>query len=86
MKKLIYIFMLGCLISACATDKDLYIPDANYLERRNVETRIFDTANTKELLIASAQLLQDMDYTITESDTEIGVITATKDRNVMPTA
>lgn len=78
--------MLGCLISACATDKDLYIPDANYLERRNVETRIFDTANTKELLIASAQLLQDMDYTITESDTEIGVITATKDRNVMPTA
>lgn len=86
MKKLIYILIVGCLVSACASYKDLYVPDANYLERRNVETRVFDTTNTKELLIASAQLLQDMDYTITESDTDIGVITATKNREAGSTA
>ena len=80
MKKLIYILVAGCLVSACASYKNLYVPDADYLKRRNVETRLFDTTNTKELLIASAQLLQDMDYTITESDTDIGVITATKNR------
>ena len=67
-------------MSACTSYKNLYIPDANYLERRNVETRVFDTTNTKELLIASAQLLQDMGYTITESDMGIGVITASKTR------
>ena len=86
MKKLIYIFVAGCLVSACASYKNLYVPDANYLERRNVETRIFDTTNTKELLVASAQLLQDMGYTITESDMEIGVITASKVREKGSTA
>ena len=63
--------MAGCLLSACTSYKNLYIPDANYLARRNVETRVFDTTNTTDLLIASAQLLQDMGYTITESDMDI---------------
>ena len=74
--------MVGGLLSACTSYKNLYVPDTNYLERRNIETRVFDTTNTKDLLVASAQLLQDMDYTITESDMEIGLITATKDRKV----
>ena len=86
MKKIAYILIAGCLVSACASYQNLYVPDAKYLERRNVETRVFDTTNTKELLVASAQLLQDMDYTITESDTDIGVITATKNREAGSTA
>ncbi len=86
MKKLVYILFAGCLVSACVSYKNLYTLDSNYLERRNIETRLFDTANTKDLLVASAQVLQDMGYTITESDAEIGVITATKKQNVMPKA
>ena len=31
--------------------KDLYTLDKNYLERRNIETRIFDTQNEKELVL-----------------------------------
>lgn len=62
--------------------KNLYIPEKNYLERRNIETRIFDTNNQKEILVASAQVLQDMGYTITESEVDIGLITATKMREV----
>ena len=80
MKKLLGLVGLCVWMSACASYTNLYVPDANYLERRNIETRIFDTQNTKELLVASAQLLQDMGYTITESDADIGVITATKMR------
>lgn len=86
MKKIGYVVLISLLLSACVSYKNLYVPDANYLERRNIETRLFDTTNTKELLIASAQLLQDMGYKITESDTEIGVITASKDREAMSTA
>jgi len=78
MKKLICILLMGGVLSACTSYKNLYIPDADYLSRRNIETRVFNTTNTKELLVASAQLLQDMGYTITESDMEIGVITASK--------
>jgi hypothetical protein len=86
MKKLICILIAGCLATACASYNNLYAPDANYLKRRNIETRVFDTTNTKELLVASAQLLQDMNYTITESDTDIGVITATKNKEAGSTA
>lgn len=86
MKKFILLLIAGVWLVGCASDKALYVPDANYMERRNVETRVFDTTHTKELLIASAQVLQDMDYTITESDTDIGVITATKNRAVGSTA
>ncbi len=84
MKKLICVLVGGVLLAACASYKNLYTLDSDYLERRNVETRIFDTSKTKDLLVASAQVLQDMGYTITESDVEIGVITATKTQNAMP--
>ncbi len=86
MRKLTYILFAGCWLSACVSYKNLYTLDADYLERRNIETRVFDTANTKDLLVASAQVLQDMGYTITESDVGIGVITATKTQNAMPKA
>ena len=80
MKKIIGIIFISIFLSACASYKNLYQPDENYLARRSIETRVFDTANTRELLISSAQLLQDMGYTITESDMEIGLITASKTR------
>ena len=80
MRRILCVALGTFFFTACASYNNLYVPDANYLERRNVETRLFDTSNTKELLIASAQLLQDMGYTITESDMEIGVITANKTR------
>ena len=86
MKQIVTIILAALLFAACASYNNLYVPDPNYLERRNIETRIFDTTNTKDLLIASAQLLQDMGYTITESDMEIGVITANKTREKGSTA
>ena len=72
--------VLVLFLTGCSTYNTLYIPDKNYLERRNIETRIFDTEDDKEILMATALVLQDMGYTIKESDAAIGVITAEKNR------
>ena len=60
----------------------MYTLDKDYLERRNIETRVFDTQNEKDLLTASAQVLQDLGYSIKESDVNLGLITAEKNSDV----
>lgn len=80
MKKIIVFLITIVLFAGCMNYKDLYTLDKNYLERRNIETRIFDIQNEKELLTACAQVLQDLGYTIKESDINLGVITAEKNR------
>ena len=51
------------------------------LEYRQLQTRRFDTEDEKRLLSASAGLLQDLGFNIDESETQLGVIVASKDRD-----
>lgn len=83
MKKLLFFLTVVVLFSGCAnTQQNLYTLDKDYLERRNIETRVFDTKNEKELLTASAQVLQDLGYSIKESNVNLGLITAEKNSDV----
>lgn len=50
-------------------------------ELRQLQTRSYDTANEKKLLIAGAGVLQDLGYNIDESETSLGVIVGSKDRD-----
>lgn len=86
MKKLLFFLNVVILFSGCVDQKNLYTLDKDYLERRNIETRVFDTQNEKELLTASAQVLQDLGYSIKESDVNLGLITAEKNRESGSTA
>lgn len=80
MKRYFLLFLL--LVSACANNhKDLYVMPTDYLAVRQVETRKYTTQNEKEVLIAVAQVLQDLGYTIIESETKLGVLTADANRN-----
>ena len=54
-------------------------PDS--LERRQAQTRVFETADEAELLSASAALLQDLGFSLDESEVDLGVIVASKDRD-----
>lgn len=54
-------------------------PDS--LQRRQAQTRVFETADEAELLAASAALLQDLGFTLDESEVDLGVIVASKDRD-----
>lgn len=55
------------------------------LEDRQLQTRIFETNDEMKLLTASAALLQDLGFTIDQSEVGCGVIVCSRDRDVTVT-
>jgi hypothetical protein len=51
------------------------------LKERQLQTRYFDTADEKNILSASAALLQDLGFNLDESETPLGLIVGSKDRD-----
>ncbi len=49
-------------------------------QHRTLQTRMFETSNEKELLSASAAVLQDLGFQVEESSTEVGLLRAAKER------
>jgi hypothetical protein len=49
-------------------------------QHRALQTRMFETSDEKELLSASAAVLQDLGFQIEESSTEVGMLRAAKER------
>lgn len=65
--------------SGCATiPKDAFKLSATSLEDRQMQSRKFTTLDTKLLLSSGASVLQDLGYTIDESNVGLGVLTASK--------
>jgi hypothetical protein len=58
----------------------MFTPES--LADRQLQTRVFETDNEGKLLEASAAVLQDLGFTIDESEVKCGVIVCSKDRNV----
>lgn len=51
------------------------------IELRQLQTRSFSTKKEKDLLIAGAGVLQDLGFNIDESETALGVVVGSKDRD-----
>lgn len=51
------------------------------LKLRQLQTRVFDTADETKVLSACAALLQDTGFNIDESETHLGVLVGSKDRS-----
>jgi hypothetical protein len=81
------IVVSGCSLIGCqqGIPKDALSLSAESLADRQMQTRVFDTKDEKMLLTASAQLLQDLGYTIIESEVPCGVIVCERDRDVKST-
>jgi hypothetical protein len=56
-------------------------PPDGAVELRALETRRFDTVDEKAMLAAATGTLQDLGFIISESSSEVGVLTATKRRD-----
>lgn len=52
---------------------------------RQLQSRKFDTKNEKDLLVAAAGVLQDLGFNIDESETGLGVIVGSKERDATDT-
>ena len=71
------------LLSACNTTipKDALRLAPEALETRQLQTKRYLTADENNMLTASAQVLQDLGFNLEESETKLGVIVASKDRD-----
>ena len=79
----VYLTLLG-LLTGCVTHTEpaeLLQVTAETPKHRAMQTRMFETPNEKELLSASAAVLQDLGFQVEESVREVGFLRATKERS-----
>jgi hypothetical protein len=79
---IISLVCLGTISCAGSIPKDALTLSPESLADRQLETRVFDTKDEKKLLSASAALLQDLGFQLDESEVPLGVIVASRDRDV----
>jgi hypothetical protein len=53
-------------------------PPEDTLEKRQLEMRQYDTKNEEQILSATAGVLQDLGFTLDESETPLGLVVASK--------
>lgn len=71
--------LTGCI--APTQPAELFQLTAEAPKNRAMQTRLFETPNEKELLSASAAVLQDLGFQVEESVREVGFLRATKERS-----
>lgn len=84
MKKFLIICLCALGLSGCYDN--YYKLDSDYLVRRQVETMRFETDDETTLLSASAAVLQDLGFTLGETETKLGLITGYKNRSASSVA
>ena len=75
--------LVAALLSACATGipkEALQITEQSLAERQ-MQTRRFETSDETMILSAVAGLLQDFGFNLDESETPLGVVVGSKDRD-----
>ena len=79
-----FIILIGLTLLACqkSIPREALMLTPEALADRQLQTRVFETRDESKLLEASAALLQDLGFTIDESEVKCGVIVCSKDRNV----
>lgn len=77
---LLCITLAGC---ATAIPKDILKLSPDSLEQRQLQTRRYVSKEEKSILLACAGVLQDLGYTLDESETRLGVVVASKDRTAV---
>ena len=78
----ITLFASGCQTNTAARALTL---DASSLEIRSRQARSFDTTDEENILSASAAVLQDLGFTLSDSETSVGLIRGEKDRDATDT-
>ena len=77
--------MLGLAACQATVPSEALQLSQESLQQRQLQTRRFDSADETKILAAGAGVLQDLGFTIENSDTQVGLIFATKDRDAVET-
>ncbi len=73
------VLLSGCVVHTEPAELFALTPDIP--KNRAMQTRMFETPNERELLSASAAVLQDLGFQVEESQREVGFLRATKERS-----
>lgn len=70
------------MLSGCVTmSPKAFLVSPEQLARRSIETRKYEGISEQDLISASANVLQDMGYTLDNSETKLGLLSASKQRD-----
>jgi len=75
--------VLAISLVGCATTypKDFLKLSESHLQNRQLQMRQYDTQNEAEIISACAGVLQDLGFTLDDSESELGLVVASKDRD-----
>jgi hypothetical protein len=71
------LFLAGCV----AVPPNTFVVTPELLQQRHLETRRYDGIKEADLITASANALQDLGFNLENSETKLGVLTASKQRD-----
>lgn len=76
------------IISGCAPTipRDAFLLSPTSLEDKQTQTRLYETEDEVALLSAGIAVLQDMGYSVVETEKDVGLITASKNVDASDTA
>lgn len=84
-KSCLYILLLVLFVLALqgcgGPPKDAFSMNGTTLEDKRLQTRFFDTTDEKKILSASEGVLQDLGFTLVESERDLGLIVGAQDRD-----
>lgn len=80
--KTLSLLLTALLISGCVQiPKDSFVVTPELLKQRQIETRRYDGIKEEALLVACSNALQDLGFNLDNSETKLGVLTASKQRD-----
>lgn len=71
------LFLAGCV----TVPPNTFVVTPELLQQRQLETRRYDGIKEADLIIASANVLQDLGFNLENSESKLGVLTASKQRD-----
>jgi hypothetical protein len=76
------LFLTVLFLTGCATvPPDTFVVTPELLKQRQLETRKYDGIKEMDLLVACSNVLQDLGFNLENSETKLGVLTASKLRD-----
>ena len=77
--KSLFVLFLSLGIVGCVTVPTGFLkPSNDYLEKRQLQMRQYDTTDQEKIITSVAGVLQDLSFILDESETQVGFVAASK--------
>lgn len=86
MRRIGTLLALGIVAGCAEIPKDAFVLTPELLKQRQIETRKYAGIGESDLLIACSNVLQDLGFTLENSEVKLGVLTASKQRDAYDAA